>query len=141
MPLGELRINGVDAFSEYHLSLEDGAKGVLMTPAPNKPRAKNRSRLRHGEEVAGSLEMKDSRELALPMHIVASTTADGLYYYGRFCQVLDQGTLDIEYSGMPNSVFHCKYVSCSDFRTFRDEIIKFTLKLEEPNPNNRIPNV
>ena len=139
MPLGELRINGEDAYSKYHLSLEDGAKGILMTPAPNKQRAKNRSRKRHGEEVAGSLEKKDSREMALPMHITAATTAEGLQYYYLLCQLLDAGTLDIEYAGIPNKIFRCKYMSCSDFRTVRDELIKFTLKVEEPNPNNRNP--
>ena len=137
MPLGELKINGIDAYAKYRLSLEDGAKAVLMTPAPNKERAKNRSRLRHGEEIAGSLERKDSREVSLPMHITAKTSEIGLSYYKLFCEVLDKGILDIEYSGLPDTVFHFRYISCSDFRTLYDELMKFTLKLEEPNPNDR----
>lgn len=137
MPSGELKINGLDAYDRYHLSLTDGGKATLMTPAPNKERARNSSRLRHGVEIAGSLERKDSREISLPVHITARTSEEGLQYYNLFCAVLDQGTIDIMYKGIPGVEFHCKYMVCTNFLEFRNQIMKFTLKLEEPNPNDR----
>lgn len=137
MPLGELKINGVDAYNAYHLSLTDGGKAILMTPAPNKARARNSSRLRHGVEIADTLERKDSREISLPMHISASTSAEGLAYYQAFCSVLDSGTVDIMYRKLPDLEYHCKYLSCANFVEFRNQMMFFTLKLEEPNPNDR----
>lgn len=137
MPLGELNINGLDAYEHYHLSLTDGGKAELMTPAPNKDRAHNSSRLRHGQEIASAIERKDKREIALPMHITARTSVQGLAYYNAFCAVLDAGTVNIELSSLPNVMFRCKYLSCSNFTEFRNQMFRFTLKLEEPNPANR----
>lgn len=138
MPLGELRINGDDAFTEYGLSISDGGKAILMCPAPNKDRARNSSRLRHGSEIAGTLERKDSRELSLPVHITASNSQVGLDRFNRFCAVLDAGTVDLELAmDLPGVIFKCKYINCTNFMEFRNQMFKFTLKLEEPNPNDR----
>lgn len=138
MPYGGLKINGYNAFSTWRLTLSDGALAALLTPAPNKERARNSSRLRHGVEIAGSVERKDSRELSLPCHITAPNFATGLSCYSSFCNILAGGTVDIELPDlMPDKIFRCKYISCSNFTSFRNEIMQFTLKLEEPNPNNR----
>ena len=138
MPLGELNINGDDAYQLYGLSISDGGKAELMCPAPNKERARNTSRLRHGSEIAGSLERKDSRVLALPVHITAPNSVTGLQRFKDFCQVLDGGTVNIELTrDLPGVIFRCKYISCTNFMEFRNEMFKFTLKLEEPNPKNR----
>lgn len=138
MPLGELKINGFDAFDKYRLSISDGGKAALMCPAPNKERARNTSRLRHGSEIAGTLERKDSRELSLPMHITAPSSQVGLQKFNDFCAVLDAGQVDLELTrDLPNVIFRCKYISCTNFMEFRNQMFKFTLKLEEPNPKNR----
>lgn len=137
MPLGRLTINGYDAYEKWGLSLSDGARAELMTPAPNKSRAYNVSRLRHGKEPVGSPERKESREVSLRMHITGPRESWVLAKYRQFCQVLDEGTLDIVSYDVPDTVFHFKYLSCSDFSVLKT-IMKFTLKLEEPNPNNRV---
>ena len=139
MPYGELKINGNDAFEEFGLSLEDGAKAALMTPPPNKERAMNKSRLQHGSRPVNSPERIDSRELSLPMHIISVNGRDTMDCYWNLCQTLQQGTIDIESSRIPNTIFHCKYLSCSNFNSV-DNLFKFTLKLEEPNPADRTPN-
>ena len=146
MPYGELKINGTDAYESvvggvrtatYHLSLSDGAKAELMTPPAAKQRAYNESRLRHGRTMAGTVERMEARELSLPMHITAKTSEEGLAYYNAFCQLLAGGTLDIMYRGLPTVEFHCKYLSCSNFTEVRSQMMKFTLKVEEPDPSSR----
>lgn len=137
MPSGELKINGLDAYDTYGLSLSDGGKAELMTPPANKGRAFNTSRLRNGKESVGSPERVDSREVSLPMHITAPTSEVGLARYAAFCSVLRGGTVDIMYKGLPTEEFHCKYVNCSNFTEFRNMIMRFTLRLDEPNPANR----
>lgn len=127
----------VDIYEEYGMSLEDTALSTLMTPAANKERAKNRSRLRHGEEIAGTLERKDSREITLPFHISAPTKAKCLAYYDKLCNILEHGTIDIMTVYQPGVVYRCKYENCQSFSEFMLEMMKFTLRLEEPNPNNR----
>ena len=140
MPSGELKINGQDAYNEWGISLSDGSLAALMTPPAMKERARNSSRLRHGEEIVGSVERVASREIALSMHLTAPNATIGLQRYYSFCNsVLTSGTVNIRYSLIPNKEFKCKYISCSNFTDFRNELMTFTLKLDEPDPANREP--
>lgn len=131
--------NGVwmDAYEEFGMSLEDTGISALMTPVPAKARAKNRSRLNHGETLAGSLERKDAREITLPFHISAQTKEVCLQRYHKLCQLLDLGTLVIWSSHVPTEAYHCKYLSCTSFSEFMMSLMKYSLKVEEPNPYNR----
>ena len=102
-----------------------------------KDRAKNKSRMRHGEEAAGSLEKKDSRSLSLPFSITARTNAEGLQYYNALCQALDAGEIVLWSKYTPNEYYRLHYMSCTSFTNFYTSMFKFTLKFEEYNPANR----
>ena len=49
--IGELFINGKDAYTTWGISMDDTSLSALMTPAPNKDLVENKSRLEHGKRV------------------------------------------------------------------------------------------
>ena len=138
MPKGELFINGLDAYEEYGVSMQSSGLSALMTPPPNKEMIENKSRQEHGKRIVYNNPKIDERELTLPIHITASTRNDFFMKYEKFCNVLAQGRLDISTSYQPNVVYRTIYQSCTQFAEYRLGLAKFTLKLNEPNPMNRI---
>lgn len=139
MPKGELFINGKDAYTEWGLSMEVGGLSALMTPPPNKEFIENKSRIEHGKRVIVSNPKVDERDLNLPIHIRAITTDDFMTKYASFCEELRTGKLDITTKYRPNEVYRTTYINCSQFSQFRQQMAKFTLKLNEPNPYDRNP--
>lgn len=137
MPTGELFINGIDAYEEYGVSMQSSGLSALMTPPPLKEIIENKSRQEHGKRVVISDTKIDERELSLPIHITARSKEDFLEKYGKFCDVLTKGTLELKTSYQPNIVYRTIYQSCSQFSEYRLGLAKFTLRLNEPNPNNR----
>lgn len=139
MPKGELFINGVDAYTEYGVSMQSSGLSALMTPPPNKEVIENKSRQEHGKRVINSNPKIDERDLTLPIHITAKSKEDFLTKYGKFCEVLATGSLEISTSYQSEVVYRTIYLSCSQFAEYRLGLAKFTLRLNEPNPSNRIP--
>ena len=137
MPTGELFINGIDAYEEYGVSMQSSGLSALMTPPPLKEMIENKSRQEHGKRVVNQNPKIDERELSLPIHITARSKEDFLEKYGKFCEVLAKGTLELKTSYQPNIVYRTIYQSCSQFSEYRLGLAKFTLRLNEPNPNNR----
>ena len=137
MPKGELFINGVDAYTEYGISMDSSVLSALMTPSPNKEYIENKSRQEHGKRVVNVSPKIDERDLSLSLHIKASSKDDFMEKYGKFCLVLANGKLDIKTRFQPNVVYRTNYISCTQFSEYRLGLAKFTLKLNEPNPANR----
>lgn len=137
MPKGELFINGKDAFVEWGISLESSALSALMTPPPNKELISNESRQEHGKRVVASNGMIDSRDINIPFHIKARNQDEFFLRYTSFCNELASGVLEIRTKYMPNVLYRTNYLSCSQFTEYRLGLAKFTLKLNEPNPNDR----
>lgn len=138
MPKGELFINGVDAYIEYGISMDSSALSALMTPSPNKEFIENKSRQEHGKRVVNVNPKKDERDLSLSFHIKASNRDDFMEKYGKFCLVLASGKLEIRTRYQPDVLYRTNYISCTQFSEYRLGLAKFTLKLNEPNPENRI---
>lgn len=137
MPKGELFINGKDAYVEWGLSMETGGLSALMTPPPNKELIENKSRLEHGKRVIASTNKLDERDLNLPIHITAISEEDFMSKYSSFCEELKNGKINITTKYRPNEVYRTNYMSCTQFSQFRQQMAKFTLKLNEPNPYDR----
>ena len=66
--IGELFINGKDAYTTWGLSMDETSLSALMTPAPNKELIENKSRLGHGKRVIISNPKKDERNLTLQIN-------------------------------------------------------------------------
>lgn len=148
MPIGELFINKVDAFTTepasqgqaygWGMSMEETALSALMTPAPMKALVENKYRSLHGKEVINNVPRYDERELTLAVHINAKTREQFLSRYQRFCdEVLATGSVVIRTKYQPNVYYKCNYISCTQFSEFNTTYAAFSLKLNEPNPNDR----
>ena len=134
---GDLFINGKDAYDEWGMFLDETSLSSLMTPAPNKGFIKNSSRLEHGKRVITSNPMKDERNLVLQVCFTAQTEDLFFKRYVSFCKELDTGVLTIKTKYQPDVMYKTIYVSCNQFSQFMRGIAKFSLKLIEPNPNDR----
>lgn len=137
MPVGELFINGSDAYSTWGISLSETALSALMTPSSVKERVANESRLEHGKRVVNTNVKTAFREVTLEMHLTAQSKAEFLTRYANFCSVLEQGQLNIRTSYQQGVVYKMLYVSCSQFSEFNLRLAKFSLRLLEPNTKDR----
>lgn len=135
--VGKLYINGIDAYTAWGVTL--GATGLskLMTPAGNKEYIKNASRLEHGSRLIANNPKMDEREVQLDINLCADTEAEFFAKYAAFCEVLAHGKITINTCYQPNVHYKMYYINCTQFAQYHRGIAKFTLKLVEPNPNNR----
>jgi hypothetical protein len=138
-----IRVSGGDwndAYTTWGVTLTDNSLSQLMTPAPNKAPVENMSRLEHGKRVVtdGKYVKKDERNITMEMHLIAKSKTEFWTRYNAFCtDVLDKGFFDMKCSYCQGKVFHLIYESCTQFSEFMEELAKFTLRLNEPNPANR----
>lgn len=137
MAYGQLKINGIDAFVTYGMSLSDGGVSALMTPAPNKAYISNKSRLENGSRVINNNPKVDERTVTLPFHIIAPTKEIFFQRYEALCNVLAEGEIEIWSCYYPEKLFRMKYQSCTQFSEYSRQMAKFSLKLIEPDPTNR----
>ena len=154
MPQGEVYFRQdatkqwVDVWLRYGISFSDVSLSRLMTPAPNKAAVENKSRLQHGKRVArnAGYVRKDERDVSLEMHLSAPDRATFWRRYQAFChEFLDNGFFDIKHRDITYveddeekaMVFRMTYVSCDEFSEFQQQLAKFTLSLNEPDPTNR----
>lgn len=135
---GQLYINGVDAYKEYGVFMDDTALSTLMTPAPNKEFISNKYRAKDGKHIIKHNPRLDEREITVGFHMTAESEEAFLTNYGRFCEeVLATGSLLIHTTFQPKVWYRCIYLSCSQFSQFRRELASFSLKLNEPDPSDR----
>lgn len=133
----ELYINGKDAYTTWGITMDNTALSELMTPPSNKAFIENESRLEHGKRVVPANPRIDARNLTLQINLTATDEAQFFERYKNFCEELATGVLEIETKYQPGVVYKTVYQSCSQFSQFMRGIGKFTLKLVEPNPNDR----
>lgn len=135
--IGELFINGKDAYTTWGITIDETSLSALMTPAPNKDLIENKNRLEHGKRVINANPKKDERNLILQINLTAPDRDSFFTRYDSFCNELDTGILEIKSKYQPFVVYRTNYISCQQFSQFMQGIGKFMLKLNEPNPKNR----
>lgn len=135
---GEYFINGKDAYTEYGISLSDGALSTLMTYPSMKENVKNKSRLQHGARVVVDNPKYDERSINLPFHITASSKTDFFTKYGKFCDdVLSTGKINISTIFQPTKEYKLIYESCQQFTEYEQEMAMFVLRCTEIDPTDR----
>lgn len=133
-----LKINNKDAYTTWGILIDTQSLSALMTPAANKEYINNESRLSNGTQyLVPSTPKVAHRDLTLTLQLVAPTEEAFFTRYQSFCNELKGGTLHIWTGYQPNVVYKCLYVSCTQFTQFMRGIAKFSLKLIEPNPEDR----
>lgn len=137
MPVGELKINGKDAYTEWGISFDQTALSTLMTPPPNKSYIENKSRLENGKKVLVHNPKVDERSVTLSFNLTARNDGEFFERYNSFCEELRGGVLNIETKYQNGVVYKMVYESCSQFSQLIREIARFSLRLVEPNPDDR----
>lgn len=138
MTKGQLYINGEDAYLTWGIFLDETALSTLMTPAPNKEFISNKYRSKDGKTVIKHNPRLDEREITLPFNMTAKDSDTFMTNYARFCEdVLAKGELVIRTQFQPNVWYRFIYLSCTQFSQFIQEMAKFSLKLNEPDPSDR----
>ncbi|MCC8175534.1 MAG: hypothetical protein LIO91_03780 [Bacteroidales bacterium] len=140
-------INGdtTNSYVRYGIRLAETSLTALMTPPPLKDYISNSSALEHGKRVLtdnGNRPKVNEREVQLVISLEASSLAQFLTRYRAFCDVLKQGVVSItlvvtENATRYSETFHLNFLSCSQYSEFNGRLGKFTLKFNEPNPENR----
>ena len=119
---------------------------ALMSPAPLKSYITNKSALSHGKQVltdSGNLPKVDERDVQLVFAIRANTLAKFLMRYYSFCEELKKGAIDLtiriwDGDSYMKATYYLNYLSCSQFSEYNGRLGRFVLKLNEPNPANRV---
>ena len=137
MPVGELKINGKDAYTEWGISFDQTALSTLMTPPPNKSYIENKSRLENGKKVLVHNPKVDERSVTLSFNLTARNDGEFFERYNSFCEELKDGVLNIETKYQNGVVYKMVYENCTQFSQLIREIARFSLKLVEPNPDDR----
>lgn len=136
---GMLIINGIDALATWGIDIEDGGISALLTPAPAKDYITNNSRIEHGVRLVNENPRYNSRQITIPIYLLADSQNDFFEKYYNFCKVLEGGKLEIslKIKGQENVVYKCYYQSCTQFQQLMYGMAKFSLKLIEPDPTDR----
>lgn len=132
-----MKINGKDAYTEWGISFDQTALSTLMTPPPNKSYIENKSRLENGKKVLVHNPKVDERSVTLSFNLTARNDGEFFERYNSFCEELKGGVLNIETKYQNGVVYKMVYESCSQFSQLIREIARFSLKLVEPNPDDR----
>lgn len=137
----DLDINGKNARETWGIIPNTKLMASLLAPPAVKDPVQSNSRLEHGTRTiipTGGMKLA-KREFTLELGFSARSFADFHAKYNAFIAELTGGWLRIETRYIPDKVFKCRYVSCTQFTNYNGRIAKFILKLEEPNPNDRTP--
>lgn len=135
--VGELIINGKDAYINWGITLDDTSVAALMTPPPVKDFTENKSRSIDGKVVNIKNPRVDERNIQLSINITATDRGAFLLRYWSFCEELATGQLDIQTVFTGSAVYRTIYKDCRQFEQFNGRIGKFVLTLNEPDPSNR----
>ena len=134
-------INGKDAYTTWGIVFGDTSFTALLTPAPVKKRVENKSALIHGKQVlndASNPPKVDERDVQLTFWLKAKNLDEFLSRYSSFVAELESGIFDLKTKYQNGVVYHLQYLSCNQFSQFNGRLGKFVLKLNEPNPKNRV---
>lgn len=136
--IGELYINGYDAWTTWGIQMDDSSLSALMTPPANKDFPKNSSRLESGTRYIALNPKRKEREVTLSLQFVAATKEQFLANYDAFCQnVLATGKVNISTKYQSGVTYYFIYNSCTQYRQFLFKVAKFSLRMTEYNPDDR----
>lgn len=140
--IGELYINGKDAYTEWGVNMGDGFLNAIDSFAPLKEYIENESRLEHGKRVILSSTRVASRDLTLHFTIKGNSEGDFRAKRRAFEEELRKGLIEVNVPALGGDIYRLIYTgksvnySMNVARTF----CTMSAKFEEPNPMNRAQN-
>lgn len=135
--IGALKINGLDAYSVWGVTLADGSLSALLTPPALKEFPNNESRIEHGTRYIVHQPRLAQRDVTLEINMTARTQTEFLRQYASLCDTLSQGSFTLWTAWLPRMLFRFIYQSCNQFSQLNLGIAKLSLKLTEPDPTDR----
>lgn len=135
-----MKINGLDAYLNWGVTLGDTSLAALKTPAPLKGYVSNKSPLRDGADVvtvAAALPKVDERDVQLTFYIHASTPAQFEARYDAFTAVLMGGKVNLWTRHQQGVTYRLLYQSASQYSEFNGRLGKIVARFAEPNPADR----
>lgn len=135
--IGQCYINNQDMFKTWGASLVRGAYEAILTPAPLKAFIENKFRTEHGTRVIPNNPKIEERTVSISIFIEGKDETDYLQKYESFVQELYKGVIRMRISKLKKE-FNFLYDGCTKYGDYGLMKGKFTLKLREPNPDNRI---
>lgn len=135
--LGDLYINGNDAWGTYRVAMGEGFIQTLLTPAGNKDFIENESRLENGKRVVFNNPKVASRDLTLTFNIHGDTQEEYMLNYKAFVAVLQQGKVVLRVPDL-DMTFTLVHKISSSFALDRNRLnSRLSVKFEEPDPTSR----
>lgn len=135
--LGDLYINGNDAWGTYRVAMGEGFIQTLLTPAGNKDFIENESRLENGKRVVFNNPKVASRDLTLTFNIHGDTQEEYMLNYKAFVAVLQQGKVVLRVPDL-DMTFTLVHNRSSSFALDRNRLnSRLSVKFEEPDPTSR----
>ena len=135
---GEVFINDLDAFEKWGISFTDKSISMLMEPEPLKNPVENKSTIRDGKQIRKEDQPKvDERDLTLAVQLYARNRTELFSRLKSFKTELKKRRIVIRTKYEPGVYYRCDYQSCTQYTSFHRGLATFSLKLNEPNPNNR----
>lgn len=135
---GEVFINDLDAFGNWGVSFTDKSLSTLMEPEPLKNPVENKSTTMDGKQTRKETQPKvDERDLTLAFQLYAKNRIELFAKLKAFKTELKKRRIVIRTKYEPGVFYRLDYQSCTQYTSFHRGMATFSLKLNEPNPNNR----
>ena len=138
--IGELFINGKDAYKEWGVNMDDKFLDALGEKAGKKDYITNNDRTRDGIEYCSIIPKSNERQLTLMFTITGSSPSDFTAKKDAFFDELDKGDVSIKVPADSAKVYHLKFKDSTGGYAQNTErtFCKLGVKFIEPNPVNRI---
>ena len=137
--IGELYINGKDAWTTWGVSMGDGFLDALDAPLSMKDYIENESRLENGKHVDTTNAKISSREITLQFTITGNDENDYRTKKKSFQTELQSGKFTVKVPILGNEVFKFVYTgkSISYGLSLSRRFGRFSTKVSEPDPTDR----
>lgn len=137
--MADLLINNRDALATWGVRMGDGFIEAIYAPLPMKEVIENKSRLQDGKRVIIENRKIDERDLTLTFTLQGSSPSDYTTKYKSFLDEIAKGEFTIKIPALGEEVYHLYYIRSASFGFNPSRIFsKISVKLNEPNPANRI---
>lgn len=134
------KINGSDALATYGVVFPDTSLNQLMNFVPLKPYIENASAKIDGVQVLSTGQFVphvDKQDYTLVFYLYADSITQFNTRRDAFEAVLKAGAFTLWVEERPTNLYRLLYHNSSQFTQYNGRLAKFTLKVTEPNPNNR----
>lgn len=137
--IGELIINGKDAYTTWGVNMGDKFLDSLEEKAGKKEYITNDNKLKDGIEYCAAIPKTNERQLTLTFTLVGSNPADFTTKKDAFFDELDKGDVTIQVPANDAKVYHLKFKDSTGVyaKNLERTFCKVGIKFIEPNPKNR----